>query len=62
MKIKHGVSIQYGVTSISLSDTDLALISDALETINPDSQGAYLRSKSMSDMFSALAEYAQSVK
>ena len=62
MKVKHGVTIQYGVTKYKLSAKDLQLIADALEIINPDSRRVEKRARQLSLAFSALSEYAASVK
>lgn len=62
MKTKHGVVIAYGQTTINLSSDDLTLISDAMDTISPDSSESCSRATVLRDTFSTLAEYARSVE
>jgi hypothetical protein len=61
-KIKHGVFIQYGVTSFKLTARDLQLIADALEIVRPDSSRAVKQACKLSASFLALSEYAATVK
>jgi len=60
--IKHGVVVKYGVTEWKLSASDLQLIADALEIVNPDTEKAIRRARALSTGFLALSEYASSVK
>ena len=62
MKIKHEVCIKYGLTEIKLTADDLQLIADALEIINPDTTRQENKARRLAASFSALSEYAASVK
>lgn len=61
MKTKHGVAIQYGKSAYKLTASDLQLIADALESVNPDSSKLEKRARVMSSAFQALAEYAKTI-
>ena len=59
--IKHGVFIRYGVTQFKLSASELHLIADALEIINPDTKTAIRRARKLAASFLALSEYAATI-
>ena len=62
MKTKHGVYIQYGVTSFKLNANQLQLISDALSIINPDTEKQEKQARKLSAAFLGLSGYAASVR
>jgi hypothetical protein len=61
MKTNNQVVLKYGKTEMKLTASDLQLISDALGIINPDSTKAANRAISLSNAFSALSEYQDSL-
>jgi hypothetical protein len=61
-KVQHGVYIRYGLTEIKLSANDLELIADALDIVNPDTDKQRQRAHTLSMSFTALSEYAASLK
>ena len=61
-KTVHGVYLVYGKTKIKLKASDLELFADALEIINPDSEKQIVNARNWSAAFTALSEYAMSVR
>ena len=61
-KKDHSVVLSYGITKIRLKAKDLQLFADALEVINPDTEKQEKNARNWAAAFSALAEYAVSVK
>jgi hypothetical protein len=59
---KQGVYVKYGETEIKLSANDLQLIADALDIINPDDTRQENRARKLSLSFTALSEYADSLR
>lgn len=61
-KTKHGVYLKYGQTEVKLAASDLQLIADALEIIDPIDKKDDARACKLLAWFLALSEYAKSVR
>jgi len=61
-RIQRAVYVRYGNRQFRLTASDLQLISDALDVLSPDSDASSDRAHDLCSMFSALSEYAETVK
>ncbi len=61
-KTKHGVYLKYGQTEIKLTVSDLRLIADALEIIDPVDEKDDAHACKLLASFLALLEYQKSVR
>jgi hypothetical protein len=59
---QKNVKLTYGKVCVSLSSSDLQLISDALDVLSPDSDESSDRAKQLCATFDALTVYQRSIE